>query len=317
MEEQGMRTDPGLGEPGGPAFTPPPANTRPTPPPTDPGAPATTATTAPAGVRTVAPTRQRAGLARAVVLATLAAVLAGGTAGLAAARLAGQPRPEPSAAATFRAPADPAGRPPAAGTGAGDLSDVAAEVLPSVVSVQVERGGRRAGGSGFVIDASGHILTNSHVVGAGGDVSVVLRDGRRLPATVVGQAADTDLAVLRADLPAGTRPLTLGRSGGVAVGDPVLAVGSPLGLSGTVTAGIISALDREVRLGGSRRGTALQTDAPINPGNSGGPLVNARGEVVGVNTAIATLGTPGSIGIGFAIPVDRAAETAERIIRAG
>jgi putative serine protease PepD len=313
-----MRTDPGLGEPGGPMFTPPPATARPTPSPTDPGAPATrpTATTAPAGAGTAAPTRQRAGLARVVAVSTLAAVLAGGTAGLAAARMAGQLRPEQSASATVRAPADPADPTPPAGTGSGDLSDVAAEVLPSVVSVQVERGGRRAGGSGFVIDTDGHILTNSHVVGAGGDVSVVLRDGRRLPASVVGQAADTDLAVLRADLPAETRPLTLGRSGAVAVGDPVLAVGSPLGLSGTVTAGIISALDREVRLGGSRRGTALQTDAPINPGNSGGPLVNARGEVVGVNTAIATLGTPGSIGIGFAIPVGRAAETAERIIRA-
>jgi putative serine protease PepD len=314
-----MRTDPGLGEPGGPRFTPPPATARPTPPPTDTGAPATwaTATTAPAGAGKVAPTRRRAGLARVVAVSTLAAVLAGGTAGLAAARMAGQARPEQSAAATVRAPADPADPTPPAGTGAGDLSDVAAAVLPSVVSVQVQSGGRRAGGSGFVIDTDGHILTNSHVVGEGGDVSVVLRDGRRLPASLVGQAADTDLAVLRADLPAGTRPLTLGRSGGVAVGDPVLAVGSPLGLSGTVTAGIISALDREVRLGGSRRGTALQTDAPINPGNSGGPLVNARGEVVGVNTAIATLGTPGSIGIGFAIPVDRAAETAERIIRAG
>jgi putative serine protease PepD len=302
-----MRTDPGLGEPDGPLFTSPPPTTRPTP--TDPSASAATAQPAPAD--TAASERQRTGLARAVGVATLVAVLAGGAAGLAAAGLGGQAE---QPAAVVRAPANPLA---AAGSGAGDLSEVAAEVLPSVVSVQVERGGRRAGGSGFVIDAGGHILTNSHVVGAGGDVSVVLRDGRRLPATVVGQAADTDLAVLRADLPASTRPLTLGRSSGVAVGDPVLAVGSPLGLSGTVTAGIVSALDREVRLGGSRRGTALQTDAPINPGNSGGPLVNARGEVVGVNTAIATLGTPGSIGIGFAIPVDRAAETAERIIRDG
>jgi putative serine protease PepD len=315
-----MRTDLGLGEPGGPAFAPPPAPSWPAPPPGDPAAPANQAagSTAVAGAGSATPARRRAGMARIVVLGTLVAVLAGGAAGVAAARLTGQPRAEQSAAATLpRAQAAPARPAAPASGGAGDLSDVAAEVLPSVVSVRVERGGRMAGGSGFVIDADGHILTNSHVVGAGGDVTVVLRDGRRLPAAVVGQAAESDLAVLRADLPAGTRPLTLGRSGDVAVGDPVLAVGSPLGLSGTVTAGIVSALDREVRLGGSRRGTALQTDAPINPGNSGGPLVNARGEVVGVNTAIATLGTAGSIGIGFAIPVDRAAEIAERIIRAG
>jgi putative serine protease PepD len=183
-----------------------------------------------------------------------------------------------------------------------------------VVSVQVTRGFSRAGGSGFVIDRSGHILTNNHVVASGGSVSIVLQSGRRLRATVVGRDATTDLAVLKVAQSAGLEPLTLGRSADASVGDQVLAVGSPLGLSGTVTAGIVSALDREVRLG-SERGTALQTDAPINPGNSGGPLVNARGEVIGVNTAIATLGSQGSIGIGFAIPIDRAAQVADRIIR--
>jgi len=151
----------------------------------------------------------------------------------------------------------------------------------------------------------------------GSGVSVVLDDGRRLPAEVVGTDEAYDLAVLAVADPAGLTPATLGRSADVRVGDQVLAVGSPLGLSGTVTAGIVSALDREVRLGnGGGRQTALQTDASINPGNSGGPLVNARGEVIGVNTAIATLRrSSGSIGIGFAIPIDRAASVAERIIR--
>jgi putative serine protease PepD len=150
-------------------------------------------------------------------------------------------------------------------------------VLPSVVSVEVGRGT----GSGFIVDAAGHIVTNAHVVaGASGDVRVVLDDGRRLSAEVVGSDESYDLAVLAVRNASGLTPATLGRSADVRVGDQVLAVGSPLGLSGTVTAGIVSALDREVRLGG-RRQTALQTDASINPGNSGGPLVNARGEVIG------------------------------------
>jgi putative serine protease PepD len=184
-------------------------------------------------------------------------------------------------------------------------------VLPSVVSVETRRGS----GSGFVIDGSGHVLTNAHVVGRGTTATVVLNDGRRLGATVVGEDEDEDLAVLRVGDASGLTPARLGRSSELAVGDQVLAIGSPLGLSGTVTAGIVSALDREVGLGGSSRRTAVQTDASINPGNSGGPLVNARGEVVGVNTAIATSRGGGNIGIGFAIPIDRAAPIAESIIR--
>ncbi|GAB2911392.1 S1C family serine protease [Nonomuraea fastidiosa] len=210
-------------------------------------------------------------------------------------------------------PAAPAALPrvaPAPSTPPTGLSATAARVLPSVVSIET----RTAGGSGFVVDDRGHILTNAHVVAGNTRVTVVLSDGRRLTARVAGADGDEDLAVLEVDYPGELTPATLGRSSDLSVGDQVLAIGSPLGLSGTVTAGIVSALDREVRLGSARR-TAVQTDASINPGNSGGPLVNARGEVVGVNTAIAAGRGGGNIGIGFAIPIDRAAPIAERIIR--
>jgi S1-C subfamily serine protease len=199
----------------------------------------------------------------------------------------------------------------------GDLVAAAATALGGVVQVRVGN----AGGSGFVIDDQGHVVTNNHVVagGRGSAVSVVGQDGRRLSATVVGTDPGTDIAVLQVDNPpAALLPLALAPAGGTRVGEPVLAVGSPLGLSGTVTAGIVSALDRQVRLGDSgARQTAIQTDASINPGNSGGPLVNGRGEVVGVNTAIATLEGSGNIGIGFAIPIERAQQSAQRIISSG
>jgi putative serine protease PepD len=251
-------------------------------------------------------------LSRAVVMGLIATLLAGVVGGAVGTTLT-QGGDQSTAAPSALPPRLPRASGGAV-RGGGDLSDIAAQVLPSVVSVQVDRGFGRAAGSGFVIDRSGHILTNNHVVESGGSINVVLQSGRRLKATLVGRDSATDLAVLKVAQPTGLEPLTLGRSSDAAVGDQVLAVGSPLGLSGTVTAGIVSALDREVRLG-SERGTALQTDAPINPGNSGGPLVNARGEVIGVNTAIATLGSQGSIGIGFAIPMDRAAQVADRIIR--
>ena len=188
----------------------------------------------------------------------------------------------------------------------GSIAAAAASVLPGVVSVRAGR----ATGSGFAIDQQGHVVTNAHVVEGASDVSLVLSNGRRVDANIIGVDADNDLAVLQVTGNVeGLRALTLGRSSQLHVGDPVLAVGSPLGLEGTVTAGIVSAVDRQARFGDNgNRQSAIQTDAAINPGNSGGPLVNASGQVVGVNTAIATLGTSsrsGSIGIGFAIPVDR------------
>lgn len=218
--------------------------------------------------------------------------------------------------------------PPAQGGVPGDLVGAAARVLPGVVSVQVRTGSGGASGSGFVFDDRGHIVTNNHVVAAGrgstgaggsgaGAVTVVGSDGRRLNAEVVGTDPSNDIAVLRVDDGSALDRLALADPNGTRVGEPVLAVGSPLGLSGTVTAGIVSALDRPVRLGGSSRQTAVQTDASINPGNSGGPLVNARGEVIGVNTAIATLEGGGSIGIGFAVPIERARQVADSLIARG
>ncbi|GAB3848383.1 hypothetical protein GCM10029963_31170 [Micromonospora andamanensis] len=147
-------------------------------------------------------------------------------------------------------------------------------------------------------------------------MTVELPDGRRFAAEVVGREPDSDLAVLKVPSSAGLTSLPLAKPGATRVGEPVLAVGSPLGLPGTVTAGIVSALDRQVRLGDNRH-RAVQTDASINPGNSGGPLVNARGEVVGVNTAIATIDGNGSIGIGFAIPIEQVQQTADTIIGKG
>jgi putative serine protease PepD len=248
----------------------------------------------PAGVTASPPgkTGRRAGL----VVGTLAlSLVAGGFAGA----VTGS-RDSGSAAAGL----PQVGAPPAAAQGS--ISAAAASVLPGVVSVRAGR----ATGSGFAIDQQGHVVTNAHVVEGASDVSLVLSNGRTVDANLVGSDEDNDLAVLQvssADA-AGLRALTLGRSAQLRVGDPVLAVGSPLGLEGTVTAGIVSAVDRQARFGDNgTRQSAIQTDAAINPGNSGGPLVNAAGQVVGVNTAIATLGTSrsGNIGIGFAIPVDR------------
>ena len=197
-----------------------------------------------------------------------------------------------------------------------ELVTAAEKTVPGVVSVMV--GGTSASsasGSGFAIDHEQHIVTNDHILAKGGSgpVTVETTDGRRFAAEVVGREPNSDLAVLKVPELAGLTPLPLAKPNSTRVGEPVLAVGSPLGLAGTVTAGIVSALNRQVRIGNGRH-TAVQTDASINPGNSGGPLVNARGEVVGVNTAIATIDGNGSIGIGFAIPIDQVQQTADTII---
>ncbi|MBC7373850.1 MAG: trypsin-like peptidase domain-containing protein, partial [Frankiales bacterium] len=209
--------------------------------------------------------------------------------------------------------------------------------MKSTVSISVSGSNSRGTGSGVVIRSDGYILTNNHVVAAGagpdGQITVTF-DGaqQELPAQIVGRDPVTDLAVIQIKAGKQLPAASLGQSGALVVGDPVIAIGSPLGLSGTVTTGIVSALNRTVNVpaegGGSSNPlfNAIQTDAAINPGNSGGALVNARGEVIGINSAIATLGggsgfggeqSSGSIGVGFAIPIDEAKSVAEEIIRTG
>ena len=211
----------------------------------------------------------------------------------------------------------------------GSVADIAQRVLPSVVSISAESAAGGGTGTGFVIDSAGYILTNNHVIADAADgrgtIEVQLNDGTTLDATIVGRDSSYDLAVLKVNR-TGLTALTFGDSDQVAVGDSVIAIGSPLGLSGTVTLGIVSAKDRAVTAGESAGDSsfinAIQTDAAINPGNSGGPLVDATGAVVGVNSAIATLSSSygrqsGSIGLGFAIPINQAKKTAEQLINNG
>ncbi|WP_240762609.1 S1C family serine protease [Micromonospora sp. HM134] len=190
------------------------------------------------------------------------------------------------------------------------LATVVAVVSPSIVTVEVTGARESSLGSGVVLDTDGLVLTNQHVVDSGGRVTVTLADGRTAPATVVAQDAAADVALLRATGLAGLTPATLGSDTTLTVGDTVLAFGSPLGLAGTVTSGIVSALDRSVDgLTG-----LVQTDAAINHGNSGGALVDTAGRVVGINVAIATTGEDeGSVGLGFAIPVDTVREVVARL----
>ncbi|GAA3610709.1 hypothetical protein GCM10022199_13110 [Marihabitans asiaticum] len=210
---------------------------------------------------------------------------------------------------------------------AGSVADIASNAVPSVVTIRVGSGQRSGTGSGWVYDTSGHIVTNNHVAAAGGassSLTIELADGSRREAELVGRDESYDLAVLKVD-PADLTPIPVGDSADVLVGDSVVAVGSPLGLGSTVTAGIVSALERPVTAGESGAESyisAIQTDAAINPGNSGGPLLNVRGEVVGVNSAIAQVpsgidSASGSIGLGFAIPSDQVRRTVDQLISTG
>ena len=262
--------------------------------------------------------------------------------------------------ATAAAPDRPAAV-PTANAPVGSVEQVAAKVVPSVVKLETKMGRASEEGSGIVLSADGLILTNNHVVSAvqggppgakppGGPGSgpiptkpgapssdpaaagtktlVTFADGRTAPFTVVGTDPASDIAVVRAEGVSGLTPITLGSSANLHVGQDVVAIGSPLGLEGTVTTGIVSALNRPVAAGGDATNQntvldAIQTDAAINPGNSGGALVNMSGELVGVNSAIATLGgdspdaQSGSIGLGFAIPVDQAKRIADELIANG
>ena len=205
-----------------------------------------------------------------------------------------------------------------------DWASVAEQVSPSTVAIEVSTGGGTAQGTGVVLDEDGSILTNNHVVQDARAVQVTMSDGLSYTASIVGTDPNTDLAVIRMDSPPEElQPATFADSSTVAVGQPVMALGTPLGLENTVTTGIISAVDRPVSATGEAGGSqatytsAIQTDAAINPGNSGGPLVDAAGQVIGINSSIAGIpnssGQAGSIGLGFAIPANTATMIAEQL----
>ncbi len=195
------------------------------------------------------------------------------------------------------------------------LAAVVKQVQPSIVTVLVDGRSSSSLGSGVILSADGLVLTNNHVIAEDGTVSVRLSDGRTVPARVVAADATHDLALVQATGVSGLTAASFGTDDSVAVGDTVLAFGSPLGLEGTVTAGIVSAFDREVNTGTEKLTGLLQTDAPINEGNSGGALVDAEGRVIGINVAIATADSQstGSVGLGFAIPAGTVTDVVRRL----
>ena len=291
----------------------------------------------PVGPLSAPPARRRGpGWGGTIAVSLSAALLAGALAGGIALVERPSPTPAVAAASTTTTAAQQVSLTSAVGWGS-----VAAKVNPSVVTIEVTGAqGEGAEGTGIVLDAAGHVVTNDHVataLGAGARTQVTLWDGRLYSATVEGTDASTDLAVLTLkDPPADLVPATFGDSSKVAVGAQVMAIGNPLGLSDTVTTGIISALDRPVSTqsdSGGQSGSvqavpaatvvtnALQTDAAINPGNSGGPLVDAAGQVIGINSSIASpsdgSGQAGSVGLGFAIPSDEVVRIATELVTTG
>jgi putative serine protease PepD len=267
--------------------------------------------------------RRRPHTASLIAVAAVTALVIGGAAGYGGATLARRTEgpavttASPSALpGVTRTPVPPA--PPSANT-----VEVAKRVLPGTVMIQVGRGT----GSGFLIDREGRIVTNNHVVADAADgsrIRVVFSDGRRQNAVLVGRSPSYDIAVIKVSAAESLNPVELGDSDHIQVGDPVIAVGSPLGLPGTVTQGIISAQNRPVMVAENAAADsptayidAIQTDASINPGNSGGPLVDAGGRVIGVNSAILTFAASRNIGLGFAIPINQVATIADLLIKKG
>ena len=271
----------------------------------------------------------QSGHGRLLVAAVVIAVVGGGVGGGVGELLGAQSHPvSGNAVRTFTTTvrAQPAAVAPVS------VQQVAATVLPSVVQIQEFSGSQGGEGSGVVLSADGMILTNNHVieaaVGGAGQLTVTLTDNTSAPASIIGRDPSADIAVIKMAHQNTLTPIALGNSATLAVGQDVVAVGSPLGLAGTVTTGIISALNRPVNAGGAGNGQAsvldaIQTDAAINPGNSGGALVNLNGQLIGINSAIASLGASssntqsGSIGLGFAIPIDQAQRIVHELITTG
>ncbi|MEJ3659101.1 trypsin-like peptidase domain-containing protein [Actinomycetes bacterium KLBMP 9759] len=263
------------------------------------------------------------GLATLAVIALVTALVGGAVGGVVGSSLASR---ENTAAPAPSVLGDPV--PDAAAGPPGAIEQVAERVLPSVVQLRTEGPQSSGEGSGMIISPDGLLLTNNHVVEeaavTGGRITAVFHDGATAPAVIVGRDPSSDLAVVRAERVTGLRTVELGNSDSVRVGQQVIAFGSPLRLGGTVTSGIVSALDRPVSVGGDQGASeqtvlnAIQTDAAINPGNSGGPLVDLQGRVIGINSAIATTTAQGgSIGVGFSIPINQAKRVADELERTG
>lgn len=276
--------------------------------------------------------------------AVVAAVVAAGTTAAVVANDGGSTSAASGITASSTSGNPPAGTsqgPVPAASGASttvDWGKVAGAVEPSVVAISVSSQSGQAEGSGVILDTDGRILTNNHVVSGAqnGTLDVTLSDGRTYKASIVGTDPSTDLAVIKMSGATKITPATLGDSDAVRVGAPVMAVGNPLGLAGTVTTGIVSSLDRPVTTQGEQPAdsspgaaapesvvtNAIQTDAAVNPGNSGGALVDASGRVIGIPSSIASLGSSsggqsGSIGLGFSIPINEAKSIADQLIQGG
>ncbi|MBW9204319.1 trypsin-like peptidase domain-containing protein [Mumia sp. zg.B53] len=263
--------------------------------------------------------QRRGGFAAAVVAGALVAGLVGGIGGAAGYHALN----DDSNPTTAQSSLDTASNASTASLPEGQVEKVAQTVLPSTVQLNVKGGQASGSGTGIIISSDGEILTNNHVIEAAadsGEITVSFSDGSIARAQIVGRDPVTDLAVVKAEGKSGLKPARLGNSADLRVGQDVIAIGSPYGLESTVTSGIISALNRPVQAGQTAETShvfpAIQTDAAINPGNSGGPLVDANGAVIGVNSAIRTSGSgeSGSIGLGFAIPIDVAKNVAAQLV---
>jgi putative serine protease PepD len=335
FDPDGAQNESPAGTPSGPGWSaepPAPAaeQTRPLPPFQQPAS----------GTTTTAPVRRTGGMTAAVLAGSL---LIGGAAGVGGAAWydAWQGDDSSNVSASASGPVKASN---AADLPAGSVEKVAATVLPSVVKINVSGNGGAGSGSGIVLTKDGNILTNNHVVqvaGDGGSITVNFNDGKTVRAKVIGTDPVTDIAVIKAEGVSDLTPATIGNSSDLAVGQPVVAVGSPYGLNATVTSGIVSALNRPVSVSSAEESPsdpfgfgqqqnqsslsttypAIQTDAAINPGNSGGPLVDMSGRVVGVNSSIRTSdsssvsGSGGSIGLGFSIPIDEVLPIAQQIMK--